>query len=190
MKRQIIAAAAFLLTICLLSSCISKPDSVPNETSWPMISTEPQTTALTTVQTEQTTASAAAPSRTPLETVTEEGISFHTKEVFSEERKADILEASKALSSFVQKYMKKKYPYPDATYEIAPIESVHYENPVGKYNDENFVPDMEFTFQVICIIHQPDKPDISIPPIDGGCRISRVGGVWTTYMEYRGDWIQ
>ncbi len=182
MKHRQIAA---ILSLCLLTGC-SSPDTKPDPVSQAETTVTEQTAAeQTTTVTEITTTAEPVKMNTPLETVTEEGVRFQTKQAFSDERKAVILEASKALNRFHRKFMEKKFP--NQTAEIELVDSVTHIYTGNDYHDPNFVPEDEFEFHVITRFRRGDEEYL------GGSEpfiISKVNGEWTTYTEYLGVWIQ
>lgn len=118
---------------------------------------------------------------TPLDTVTKDGIPIKSTSSYSEEQKAEILEAYEALKVFYDKYLNVSYP--DGSKYITSIDDVRYADDLYSHYDPeimSFVPEEEIEFWVTCA----DNEILSSSHKNEWCLVSKIDGRWTTYTEY------
>lgn len=118
---------------------------------------------------------------TPLDTVTKNGIPIKSTSGYSEEQKAEILEACEALMVFYDKHLNINYP--NASQYITSIDDVRYAEDLYTHYDPEimgFVPEEEIEFWVTCA----GNKYLSSSRNNEWCLVSKIDGEWTTYTEY------
>ncbi len=185
-RKSIISFILSALTALTITACGNNadPTDVPSSDNTPQSSGSQTTVAedsvFDTSNPDITTSQAVL--KTPIDTITEDGVPIKSTAVFSEEDKSEILEAYKALKTFFDKHLNLNYP--DGSQYIVSIDDVRHGD--GLYStryplESGFKPTKEFEFWVTC---SPDYENLSSSHKNEWYIASKFDGEWTTYSEY------
>ena len=120
--------------------------------------------------------------RTPLDTVAPDGVPIRSSVKYTEEEKAEIMEAYEALKRFMDNYLNVNIP--GASKYLTSVDDVVYDYDLYTHYDSSvmhFHPEEELRFSVTCA----EKEELSSSYHGGiGYLVSKIDGKWTTYTEY------
>ncbi len=182
----IVGIAVCFALIFAIGIAVSRNSGMEITQTLPPINTaEIQTTTAATTPayasiSDTTTSQAAL--KTPIDTVTEDGVPIKSTAVFTEEDKAEILEAYKALKIYFDKHFNLNYP--DASRYMVSIDDVRHGD--GLYStrytlESGFKPTKEFKFWVT---FDNNHENFSSSHKNEWYIASKFNGEWTTYSEY------
>lgn len=175
MNKHFERVLLYLFLLLTLTACENNENSDIQESTLQTTSVEESVVDIAPQRTTTKTES------TPLDTVTKDGIPIKSTSGYSEEQKAEILEAYEALKTFYDKYLNVNYP--GGSQYITSIDDVRYADDLYSHYDPktmSFTPEEEIEFWVTCA----DNEILSSSHKNEWCLVSKIDGEWTTYTEY------